>query len=144
MRLSRTISAILALFVGTGMLFLLEPLIGYSSAVAAPAGFFDWFRSHLSIELGVLAWDMSVVFGLPVLVPVALVTLLVSWFSKLNSYAVAAIVAVGVLLAVHALMPLYYGSPHVGLRHWWANALEYSILLGAAAGALVSHRRGNS
>lgn len=144
MRLSHVLSALIAVSTGAFLLFALIPVVGYSNAIAAPQGFFEWFRSSLSVEFGVLAWDMLVVYGIPVGLPIALATLVVCWISNLPRRYAAAFVAAGALLALFVLIPMYSGEPQTRPLLWWASALEYSILIGAAAGAFAWRRRGTS
>ena len=144
MRLQPATAVVSALSAGALLMFVLVPVMGYSNAIAAPQGFFEWFRSHLTIELGALVWDMLVVYGIPVGLPVALATIVVCWRSTLPKYAVAGLVVVGSLIALYVLLPLYYGEPQTRLLPWWASSLEFSILLGAALGALTWRRGGTS
>lgn len=120
------------------------PLIGWWSAVAVPAGYFEAFRTLGSIELGHLAWSYAAV-GLPgagiVVFAGSLAALTLATAPRAP---VIVALLTGYLLGAHALVPALHGLPGPELlasRPWWAWGIELAVLTSALAAGWLYGRR---
>lgn len=130
----------LPLITGAALMFLAVPLIAWTSAIAAPPGFFQWFTSSPGKQWASLIWDMLVVFGATVTLPVTLASAALMRLLPLRAFLVPMMVALGALVAVHLLIPAWFGEPIIRPLSWWSSALEYSIILGSIVGFGLGRR----
>ena len=133
---------VLALLGGVILAFASIPLLGFTSAIAAPTSLFGWLRSHGLQSLGLLLWQATVVFGLGIGVGLAaLLTLL--WRASPEARVRTGACAVGALLAaLYVVIPRLYGHS-VGGGHGhqlWSFGAELAVGLSIAAAFLASRR----
>ena len=66
---SRVGSVVIAVLLGIAVAFAFVPLLGISSAVAAPKQVFVWAKSNGLLEPTLFAWETLVVGGLGIALP---------------------------------------------------------------------------
>ena len=138
----RVVSLSLGVVVGVAALYSL----GFTAAIASPAGLFDWFKSKNLLDLGLGLWHLVVVYGLGIGLPVFLVL-----FSAFRTFAKPAVSSallfvLGVLLTVHVFYPLAYGSSLSAAftRPWWGYGFELSLVVATGAALFVTRNWPNS
>lgn len=138
----RVIFLVAGVFLGVAAIYSL----GFTAAIASPAGLFDWFKSKDALDFGLALWHLIVVCGLGVGFPAFLVL-----FSAFRTFAKPAVSSAiffvfGVLITVHVLYPLAYGySFSIAVtRPWWGYGLELSLVVAAGASLLPARRWPNS
>ena len=139
---SRWVQAVVCLVLGVAVGIVAIFALARTAAIAAPAGLFAWFKQAGSIEAGVFSWDLLVTYGLGVGVPAFIVALLALRFVVAATAGSALAFAAGVLLAIHGLAPLWFGTPldTVSQRPWFYYALEASLGLATWAAWWIARR----
>lgn len=139
-RSSRTAPAT-ALLVGVAAVLAAVPLIGYSMAVVAPAGFLDPLKDSTSAKFASFIWDLLAVFGPTVGLLVFVGALAIRWIYGRPGGLASVSLAGGALLALYALVPFVYSEPQVRPLPWWASAAEASIIVACLAAHTLFRRR---
>ena len=133
------VAALLGLLTAFGCM----PLMGISSAVPAPIGYFEWARSHGLFKPALFAWNVAVVGGIGVGAP-ALVSLvvLVRTFAQ-RHVAIVGVFVAALLFGLYVAVPIaYFESPRLPVNlPWWSFGREMALAL-VAAGVLAIARRG--
>lgn len=139
---SRVVQAVVCLVLGVAVGIASIFVLAHTAAIAAPEGFFAWFKQAGSIEAGVFSWDLLVTYGLGVGLPAFIVALLALRFVVAATAGSALAFAAGVLLAIHGLAPLWFGTPldTVSQRPWFYYALEASLGLATWAAWWIARR----
>ena len=140
---SRWVQAVVCLVLGVAVGIASVFVLARTAAIAAPQGFFAWFKQAGSIEAGVFSWDLLVTYGLGVGLPAFIVALLAFRFVVAATAGSALAFAAGVLLAIHGLAPLWFGHPldTVWQRPWFYYApLEASLGLATWAAWWIARR----
>lgn len=116
-------------------------VLPYTSAIAAPGLFFDWFQSMSSLQVGLLLWDLIVVSGLGLGLPACIALLWAFRLFTISNLACTTFFVTGVLLTSYVLVPLLYKTSLSAMfvRPWWAYGMEASLIL-AAITALALNR----
>ena len=139
-------SVVLALTFGLAVAFVFVPLLGISSAIAAPKPFFDWARSAGVLEPTLFAWQFIVIGGLGMALP-ALIALIALWGSDNgNRAALLCALFAGILIGRYWVVPAAYHEPPLFLfdRGWWSYGQDVSLVVVAGLGLLfqrLSHDR---
>jgi len=132
--------AVAALF-GLLTSFACLPLLGISSAIASPAGYFPWAKAHGVLEPALFLWQTAVIGGIGVGAP-ALVSLavLVGTFKQQRNLLVA-IFAASLLMGLYVAVPMaYFESPGLPInQHWWSFGKEIALAI-VVAGVLARVR----
>ena len=136
----RTAPAASALL-GVAAVFAAVPLLGYSMAIAAPAGLLEWVRDTASSELAAFTWDLFVVSGPTVGLLVFVAALALRWIYHRPGGASALLLGLGALVALYFLVPLAFGGPVARPVPWWASAAGASILLASLAAYPLLRRK---
>ena len=137
------INAVVSLFVGIVTMALISQTFPYTSAIASPAGFFEWFREHATVELGLLAFGFMV--STPVIfVGLGLATLCLCWRIGLPKYIVAMLVMVGALFVLFVALPIHYGEPLFPGFNWWSGSFVYATVLSPFLAAYFWRKRAPS
>jgi len=134
--------ALFGFVLGVLTAFLAVFTIAITAAIAAPMGFFDWFKSRGILTAGLFLWDLAVVFGLG-LGTVVLLSLLASFRLAARPLVGFTILFVaGFLLTSHVIVPIIYGTPlsFFYLRPVNGFALEVSLILAAVSALLLARR----
>ena len=133
--------AVAALF-GLLTSFACVPLLGISSAIASPAGYFPWAKAHGVLEPALFLWQAAVIGGIGVGAP-ALVSLavLVGTFTQQRVLLVV-IFAAALLMGLYVAVPVaYFELPELPInQHWWGFGKETALAV-VVAGVLASVRR---
>lgn len=130
---------------GLALPIVAAPIIGRTMAIAAPAALFDWLRSVSAQELGILLWDVAVVFAPSVGVLVLAVSLLSLWIARTSRWSTLLALLTGVALGAYVAVPLLHGLDAVSLaairaRCWWGLGFEATVLLATGAALLIHSR----
>lgn len=136
---------LLTFIVGAVLAFALVPILGRSSAIVAPASMFVWMQGHGLQALAAFLWDVLVVYGLGVALPVIVTLLVIFRTTRTHHIAIAACLALGVLVSVYLLYPLEFGQHSVSLfeLQWWQQGLMASLLLACAIALGIDRLIGN-
>ena len=131
-----------ALIGGVTLAFASVPLLGLTSAIAAPVALLAWFKSHGALWLGLLVWETLVVFGLGVGVGLAaFLTLL--WRASPDTRTRTGVATIAALFATTYAIPYLYRYPFASLhgRSVWnaGQALAVALAIGIA---VIASRRG--
>jgi|GEM_PF-2775096 len=132
----KSLCLVLGAVVGIIALFVMP----ISAALAAPAGFFSWFKQAGSIDTGLFLWDVVVTYGLGLGLPAFMALLLAFRHFVAATIGSALAFLAGVLLTIHVLAPLWFGYTLdlAFQRPWFAYALELSLVVGVLAAMLVA------
>ena len=115
--------------------------LGFTAAIAAPAGLFDRFRATGALDPGLALWHFVVVHGLGVGLPAFLVSFLAFRTAISPGLETALLFACGVLLVIHVVYPLAYGYPSAFLsRPWWGYGLELALVAAVSCAWLLARR----
>ena len=151
--MTRNLTALLVVFValaGFALSFAVVPLVGWSSAIAYPVGWSDWFRSFASVHLWVFLWDFAVVGSLGAGIAIFLAVIGILFVARTKHVATVPIFLVVFFVCIHVLQPIFQGQAHLVMpivfgRNWSGYGIELSIVFWAAVAALthkaLSHRR---
>lgn len=117
-------------------------LLAATMAIAAPAGFFAWFKSHGALDLGLAIWTLLVAYLPAMGIPAFMVLSAVFRFGRATVASAVSFVA-GVLLVMYLAYPLAEGWSFslAFQRPWWGYGLELSLFAGAAAALLLARGR---
>ena len=141
---ARIRSIILAGFFGVLVAFLCVPLLGISSAIAAPRGLFSWAQSVGVLEPALFAWEIAVVGGLGLALPAVAALAVLRFAYPVHRMTAALSCLGGVFLGHCMIVPLVnFESPlYILNRHWWSFGQELSlaIVLGIMCAASWSSR----
>ena len=137
---ARTAPAVSALL-GVTAVFAAIPLLGYSMAIAAPAGVLEWLRDAASSGFAAFTWDLFVVSGPTVGLLVFLSALVLRWIYRRPGGASALLLGLGAFASLYLLVPLAFQDPIIRPLPWWASAAEASILLACLAAYPLLRRK---
>ena len=127
---------------GAALSFAVIPLVGWSSAIAMPIAYIDWFRSAGSVGLGSFVWEFFVVGLLGAGIAVSLATVVTLFAARSHRAATVCLFLLGFFVGVHLLHHLYFGQTEfIGAslfgRGWLGYGIELSVIFGAAMAALI-------
>lgn len=137
---ARTAPAVSALL-GIAAVFAAVPLIGYTMAVAAPAGVLAWLRETAGSAFASFTWDLLVVSGPTIGVLMLLSALFLRSIYGRPGGISALLLGIGAVLALYLLVPLAFSETIVRPLPWWASAAEASILLACLAAYWLLRRK---
>lgn len=144
---TRTLTLPFVAIAGALLALAASPLVGWWSAVAVPAGFFEAFRALGSLELGHLAWSFAVVGLLGAGIVVFGGSLAALGLARTSRAAVIVTLLAGFYLGAHALLPTllegggWASGSMLAIRPWWGYGIELAVLASAVAAALLHRRR---
>lgn len=141
MALTARTAPVVSVLLGVAAVFAAVPLLGYSMAIAAPAGFLDWVGGTTSPVLAAFTWDLFAVSGPTVGLIVFLSALALRWIYRRPGGASVLLLGLGALLTLYLLVPLAFGGPIVRPLPWWTRAAEASILLASLAAYPLLRRK---
>ena len=138
---------VFALAAGVAVGSVAPTTIGFTAAIAAPLGYFTWFKAYGMLPLGSFLWDLVVVGGLGLGLLAFLAGLLVFRSGTAGQrWANGAGFVAATLLAGELLHPLLEGYPSNDLRPWSRTWSSYGVelaLLAATLAAMALAQRGD-
>ncbi len=128
---SRVGSIVIAALFGIAVAFAFVPLLGISSAIAAPKELFAWAKSNGLLDPALFAWEALVIGGLGIALPTlaAMVALCAAYPS--NRVVLLSALLSGVLAGYYLVVPAAYLEPSLLFinRRWWSFGRELSLVI---------------
>jgi hypothetical protein len=119
--------------------------IGVTAALSTPTDFSSWFKANEMMELGILVWELVVVFGMGIGVLTFATLLAVFRFVLPATLGSLLAFFIGVLAMAYLIVPLVNSMPiniFVG-RPWYSFGFELAVLVSAVAAYLIAIRMKN-
>jgi hypothetical protein len=119
--------------------------IGMTAALSTPTDFFSWFKANEMKELGILIWELVVVFGMGIGVLTFATLLALFRFALPATLGSVLAFFIGVLAMAYLLVPLTNSMPSniFVARPWYSFGFELAVLVSAVAAYLIAIRMKN-
>jgi hypothetical protein len=122
---------IVAVMLGAAIAFACVPLYGITSAIPAPAEYFQWARGNGQGALALLGWDTAVVAGLALGIPALIVLVVLCRAFPEQTFGVMLGFVAAIEIGRYVLVPLAYFEPPSFLpdRAWFSYADELVLVI---------------
>lgn len=138
----QTMPLVLAGVLGVLTAVLFVPLVGLSSAIAAPLGLFRWPMAHGLLEPALFAWHMIVVAGIALAIPMLASMLMLGLVFPTQRLAVLASFVISVFVGRYVILPLLYLEPVIPAHHVrWSSFSDEAAMAVVVAAMLILFRR---